>query len=367
MGSNFLSMKIFRYKLPLSQPAGNPEGAGGHREGLLFTCDYMAFSVYGETAPLPGFSIETIDQIEQYILEKHEIIDRYFMQDNGYETWNAFAASLSLPPSLRFGLDTFLFDRLSKHQKLPLCRYLNKLSPPSIKINALIREAEPEKMLLEAREYWNRGFRTLKVKGNDDFERTKYILNRLKDEFPDAHLRLDANQAWTVDEAVNNLLALEPLNLEYCEQPIKVVDMLMRNELCMRSSIPIAADEAARSVEAIEKLIENNAADLLVIKPMLIGSFDELFRIAEIARNHGIELVFTSSLEAGIGRVATAHLAAALGSTRFAHGLATGGILARDFIDDTQYIRDGYFYLRENPGLDINPDFDFDEQALKQL
>ena len=325
----------------------------------------MPFSVYGEAAPLPGFSDETTDDIEAHIKEKFQVIDRYFMQDNGYDNWNAFAASLNLPPSLRFGLDTFLFDRLSKYEKLPLCQYLSKSSPTCVRVNALIRETESDKILKEARSYWQDGFRTIKLKVDEDFDKTRRILARLRETLPEAHLRLDANQLWEVDEAINNLQSLESLNVEYCEQPVKVADMLMRNEICMKCSIPVAADEAARSIEQIEILIENSAADLLVIKPMLIGSFDELFRIAEIAKAHGIELVFTTSFEAGIGRVSTAHLAAAMGSTRFAHGLATGGLLSKDFVSDDHFIRDGYFYFAETPGLGIEPNLK--ELELSQI
>lgn len=348
-------MKIFRYRLPLSQPVSIRQAPDTHRVGLFLTSDYMPFSVYGEAAPLPGFSMESIDDIETLIKDKFDIIDHYFMQDNGYENWNAFAASLNLPPSLRFGLDTFLFDRLSKHEKLPLSQYLFKSSPPSVRVNALIRCTEPDEVRKEAQGYWAGGFTTIKLKVDDDFAKTERILTYLRSDLPKAHLRIDANQLWDVDQAINNLQALEPLNIEYCEQPVNVTDMLLRNELCMKCSIPVAADEAARSIKQIEILIENNAADLLVIKPMLIGSFDELFDIAELARTHGIELVFTTSFEAGIGRVATAHLAAALGSTRFAHGLATGGLLNKDIIDDRDFIRDGHFHLPDSPGLGIEP------------
>ena len=348
-------MKIYRYRLPLSQPVSSRQASQIHREGLFLTSDYMSFSVYGEASPLPGFSNETTDDIEARFKEKFQVIDRYFMQDNGYENWNAFAASLNLPPSLRFGLDTFLFDRLSKYEKLPLSQYLYRSGPSCVRVNALIRETEPDEILNEARSYWQRGFKTIKLKAADEFEKTRKILTNLRNTFPEAHLRLDANQLWEVDEAIKNLQSLESLNIEYCEQPVKVADMLMRNEICMKCSIPVAADEAARSIKQIEILIENNAADLLVIKPMLIGSFDELFRIAEIAKTHGIELVFTTSFEAGVGRVATAHLAAAMGSTRFAHGLATGGLLSKDFVNDDHFIRDGYFYFTEAPGLGIEP------------
>ncbi len=348
-------MKIFRYKLPLSEPVSVRQSTHTHREGLFMTSDYMPFSVYGEAAPLPGFSKETIDDIDALVKEKFEVIDRYFMQDNGYDNWNAFAASLNLSPSLRFGLDTFLFDRLSKYEKLPLSQYLSKSSPSCVRVNALIRETKPDKIKKEALAYWHKGFRTLKLKVSDDFDETLRVLKDLRSILPDANLRIDANQSWDVDQAINNLLVLESINIEYCEQPVKVADMLMQNEICMKCAIPVAADEAARSVKEIEILIENNAADLLVIKPMLIGSFDELFRIAEIAKAHGIELVFTTSFESGIGRTATAHLAAALGSTRFAHGLATGGLLGEDFINDDDFIRDGHFYFTEAAGLGIKP------------
>ena len=348
-------MKIFRYKLQLSHPVSVRQASKTHREGLLLTSNYMPFSVYGEAAPLPDFSKETIDDIEAQVREKFQVIDRYFMQDNGYDNWNAFAASLDLPPSLRFGLDTFLFDRLSKYEKLPLSQYLSKSSPSCVRVNALLRETEPEEVIKEARQYWNQGFRTIKLKVDDDFAKTQRILTDLRSGFPEAHLRIDANQLWKVDQAIKNLQSLESLNIEYCEQPVKVADMLMQNEICMKCSIPVAADEAARSIKEIEILIENNAADLLVIKPMLIGSFDELFRIAEIAKAHGIELVFTTSFEAGIGRVATAHLAAALGSTRFAHGLATGKMLMNDFVEEDSFIRDGHFYLTEASGLGVEP------------
>jgi L-alanine-DL-glutamate epimerase-like enolase superfamily enzyme len=88
--------------------------------------------------------------------------------------------------------------------------------------------------------------------------------------------------------------------------------------------VPIAADESVLDLDTTKRLIECDAIDVLVLKPMAVGGLYPARAIATMARDHGIDIVVTTMLETPIGRRGALHLAASLGPALYAHGLLTG-------------------------------------------
>ncbi|MCU1594598.1 MAG: Mandelate racemase/muconate lactonizing protein, partial [Frankiales bacterium] len=147
---------------------------------------------------------------------------------------------------------------------------------------------------------------------------------------PDARIRVDANAAWTVEQALVAIAALEGLGLEYVEQPCATVDELA--QVRRRTDVRIAADESVRKASDPLLVARRGAADVIVVKVAPLGGVAPALRIAQEC---GLPVVVSSALDTSVGISAGVALAAALPELPFACGLATTSLLAGDVIADS--------------------------------
>jgi L-alanine-DL-glutamate epimerase-like enolase superfamily enzyme len=175
---------------------------------------------------------------------------------------------------------------------------------------------------------------------------------------PAMHLRLDANEAWNLEEAIAILSQCVPYDIQYVEQPLKAHDLAGMRTLRQALTIPIAADEALHSLESARLVLESEAADILVIKPQLAGGLRVGQQIIQAATERGVRSVITSTLEAGIGLVAALHLAAASPALTLECGLATLDLLIDDLLIDDLPVRDGFLTVPTGPGLGVALDWE---------
>ncbi len=145
---------------------------------------------------------------------------------------------------------------------------------------------------------------------------------------PAGRIRLDANGAWTVDEAEHAVRALEQFDLEYVEQPCASVPELaeLRRRI-HRIDVLVAADESVRKAADPLAVARAEAADLLVIKAAPLGGID---RALAIVAEAGLPAVVSSALDTSIGLAMGAELAARLPRLDFDCGLGTAALLADD-------------------------------------
>jgi O-succinylbenzoate synthase len=143
----------------------------------------------------------------------------------------------------------------------------------------------------------------------------------------DGAIRVDANGAWSVDEAVAAIVALDRASggLEYVEQPCASVEDLAA--VRRRVDVPIAADESIRRAEDPYRVRDLEAADVAVLKVQPLGGVRACLRIAE---DIGLPVVVSSALETSVGIAAGLALAAALPELPYACGLATVQLLSSD-------------------------------------
>ena len=102
----------------------------------------------------------------------------------------------------------------------------------------------------------------------------------------------------------------------------------------------------------ILRVLEQEAADVLILKPMVLGGLAAARGVAEAARARGVAVVVTSMIESAVGRTGALHLAASLGPTGHAHGVATGDLLARDLAPGPAF-EEGAMAVPAGPGLGI--------------
>jgi O-succinylbenzoate synthase len=173
------------------------------------------------------------------------------------------------------------------------------------------------------------GCRTAKVKvaepGQtlaDDEARVEAVRDALG---PDGRLRIDANAAWTIDEAETALRTLDRYDLEYAEQPVLTLEEMAA--LRRRVDVRLAADESIRTAADPMRVVGLEAADIVVLKVQPLGGVRACLRLAERC---GLPVVVSSAIETSIGIAAGVALAAALPALPYACGLGTVPLLDGD-------------------------------------
>jgi len=188
------------------------------------------------------------------------------------------------------------------------------------------------------------GCRTAKVKvaepGQtlaDDLERVEAV----RDAIGTGRVRIDANGAWSVDEALRSLKELARFDLEYVEQPCASVEDLAA--VRRRTDVLVAADESIRRAEDPLLVKKLQAADIAVLKVQPIGGVRACLEIAE---QIGLPVVVSSALETSVGIAAGVALAAALPELPYACGLATVSMFTSEVVTEPLLPVDGFLPVK---------------------
>jgi o-succinylbenzoate synthase len=199
----------------------------------------------------------------------------------------------------------------------------------SVPVNVTVPAVGPERAAEIVRA--GGGCRTAKVKVAEPGQTLAEDVARVaavRDALPaGGHVRVDANGAWSVDEAVSAIKELDRAadGLEYVEQPCRGLDELAA--VRRRVDVPVAADESIRRAEDPLRVAVAGAADVAVLKVAPLGG---VRRALEVAEACGLPCVVSSAVDTSVGLAAGVALAAALPELPYACGLGTGSLLARD-------------------------------------
>jgi len=223
----------------------------------------------------------------------------------------------------------------------PAWRLLGADAAPAVEVNATIATADAAGAGREAAGARAAGFRCLKVKVGlgDDLARLEAVRSAVGDEVA---IRIDANGAWSVKQAVQSLRALAPIGIECCEEPCSGIDAIQR--VAGEVPVPVAIDETAGAPGALERRVCAAAC----LKLARCGGIAHLCEAARRARASGYELYLASMLDGPLGIAAALHAAAVVQPDR-ACGLATLGLFA-DRADPLP-ARDGRIAVPRGPGL----------------
>jgi O-succinylbenzoate synthase len=201
----------------------------------------------------------------------------------------------------------------------------------TVPVNVTVPAVGPEQAAAVVRA--GNGCRTAKVKVAEPGQtraEEQARLEAVRDALgPRGRVRVDANGAWSVDDAVTAIGLLDRAagGLEYVEQPCATVEELAA--VRRRVSVPIAADESIRRAEDPYRVRDLEAADIAVLKVQPLGGVRACLRIAE---DIGLPVVVSSALESSVGIAAGVALAAALPELPYACGLATVQLLTDDVV-----------------------------------
>ncbi len=361
-------VSIQPYSIPLDPRWPSAEGPVAERVGSILILEEEDGRVgLGETAPWPGFGLETYaSSVAALRLAARRLIglprDAYLAAAADLPRLAPVAAS----PCARHAIDLALHDLAAQHAGVSIARLLGESGAlDEVAINAAIPRLPAHEAAEAARIAIAKGFGTLKVKvGGVPFQEDVARLRAMREASgPDARIRIDANQAWTEDEAVQALEALGAFEIEYCEQPVaaEAIDAMARVRAAV--SVPIAADESVRDAATARRIVALGAADVLIIKPMALGGLGAARSIAKEAMEAGVPIVVTSLLESAIGQTGALHLAASLGPTPFAHGVGSSPLSVQEFTG-TERAAAGRMRVPAGPGLGADVDVRVQSQAV---
>lgn len=341
------------FNIPLKAPFHTAAGAIHQRQGWIVQLVADTGRVgQGECAPLPGWSADDWEDIAPIMADLSAQLDLAALSGEFNAALAWLDAAFPDHPALRFGLETALADLAAQQAGIPLARWLNPQSQFHLPVNAVIPLGTVEDRVQLGRQRVAEGFSTLKLKvmGLEDVPTLAGLRQSLGSQ---VQLRLDANGAWDTATAIRNIRAFTPYAITYIEQPVPPHDLQALAEVSRETDVPVAADESVRDAPAAQQIIALAAAQILILKPLLIGGLHACRHIAQLAHDAGLLVVITTSLDSVVGRLATVHLAAACASPGLAQGLATGHLLADDLAPDPAAIAGGQLTLPPIPGLGV--------------
>lgn len=269
-----------------------------------------------------------------------------------------FGAYFHSNPSIVAAFDMAHYDILGKVAGLPVFRLLGG-DKTTFETDLTIGIDTPEKMAKAARDNAAKGFRTHKVKVGLDPDTDVTRLQAVRDAIGYDHtIRIDANQGYTVPEAIYALRRMEKFKIQCCEQPVLYSDIAGLKKVRDASPIAIMADEALFLPTDALKLIKAEACDYFNIKLMKAGGISSALKIATIAEAANIRCMLGCMAETRIALTAAAHVHGARQNIVFAD-LDGHYSHAVDPVVDGMTIKNGMITLPEKPGLgvDIDPAF----------
>lgn len=291
--------------------------------------DYPSLSGYGEAGPLPKLSLDDIPDFEPILknyllaLEQNDI-------PSEEEELLLFLEAFILDdhPSMRFALETALLD-LINGGKNQIFKSQSLEDLPAVDINGLIWMGDEDFMLSQINKKLQEGYNCVKMKiGAIDFKAECDLLNYIRKNFSsqEISLRVDANGAFTLEDAMEKLDALSKYDIHSIEQPIKQGNRKAMAELCSHSPIAIALDEELIGINGRDdqlRLLQEINPAYIILKPTLLGGIRKTMNWIKLAEDQGVAWWMTSALESNIGLNAIYQMTSKL-KTALPQGLGTG-------------------------------------------
>lgn len=288
----------------------------------------------------------------------------------------ALAERLRLPPSLgdergcagngaRCALELAILDAYGRHFKESLSAVTRLVAPDlyeqrsRVRYSGIVTSARGFKVRLAAWRFRIYGFHQVKVKvgiaGYDDPGRLQVLRRRLG---RGVDLRVDANEAWSPDEAVERIRALEPSNITSVEQPVPHAQVGALSEVRRQVHVPLMLDESLCSMFDAEQARANGTCDLFNLRLSKCGGFIPTLRLAQFARQHGLGYQLGCQVgETALLSAAGRHFAASVADIRYLEGSYDKHLVKEALgVRDVTFGWGGWAPALAEPGLGVTVD-----------
>jgi o-succinylbenzoate synthase len=316
---------LARLSIPFREPFVTSSGVVPARELVLLRLeDGDGVTGFGEAAPFEPYDGVTVGSVVAALASR---------DDGG-------------PPQARAAEEMARLDLAARRAGRPV----GEPGAEAIAVNRTLPAGPPEEVAVRAAEGVREGFACFKVKVGlpDDAERVGAVRVAIG---PWPALRVDANGAWSVDEAVAAIESLAVYDLELVEQPCRTLEELA--EVRRRVPLPIAADEPIATAADVRAAAAAEACDAVNVKLAPAGGFEAARATVSAAREFGLEPFLSSTLDGPWGIAAALQLAATE-RLSLACGLATLELFDAQLARALPAPKAGLLSVPEGPGLGVS-------------
>lgn len=337
-----------KYILNFKRPSGTSRGILTEKETWFLILEENGKTGIGECGILRTLSVDDRPDYEEKLKWVCENI--HLGKDKLWDELIEF-------PSIQFGVEMAF---LSLASKTPFELFPSAFTEgkKSMEINGLVWMGEQSFMKQQIEEKLAQGFRCIKLKiGAIDFQKELELLRFIRQNFDEKtiEIRVDANGAFGLNEALNKLIQLSDYKLHSIEQPIQKNHTDIMSGLCKATPFPIALDEELIGVfgmENKEQLLAKIQPQYIILKPSLVGGFKGTLEWISIAEKLNIGWWITSALESNVGLNAITQFTFTL-KNPMPQGLGTGGLYTNNF-DCPLYIENGRIHYNQKLNWDFS-------------
>lgn len=313
-----------QYILNFKQPSGTSRGILNAKETYFIEITEDNKKGIGECAIFRGLSFDDDDDYEAALEWACRNINLSFEE---------LQEELINHPSIIFGIEQALANLDQEKDVYFPSDFTN--GKDSIKINGLIWMGNADFMQSQIEEKLKDHFTCIKLKIGVNWESEKEVIKSIRNQFPkdQIELRVDANGAFSPEQAKLVLEELAELEIHSIEQPIQAGNWKAMAELCKNTPTPIALDEeliGVLNIESKKDLLTETKPQYIILKPSLIGGFSGSDEWIDLAEKNNIDWWITSALESNIGLNAIAQYTY-LKKNPMPQGLGTGGLFTNNF------------------------------------
>ncbi len=318
-----------KYTLNFKRPSGTSRGVLNIKETYFITINEDGKSGIGECNLFKGLSFDDDDDYEDALAWACRNINL------GLEN---LQEELINHPSIIFGIEqAFLNLEYQGNLYFPSDFTDHK---DSININGLIWMGDTAYMTEQIQDKLSQNFRCIKLKIGVDWDNEKKVISELRQQFPKEllELRVDANGAFSPEQAKTVLEELASLDIHSIEQPIQDGQWETMSQLCATTPTPIALDEELIGVlnyGSKKDLLSEIKPQFIILKPALVGGFSGSDEWISLAEEQHIGWWITSALESNIGLNALAQYTY-LKKNPLPQGLGTGGLFTNNTVSSLE-------------------------------
>ena len=313
-----------KYVLDFKQPSGTSRGVLKQKE--TFFIEILSGAKYGigECGLFRGLSSDDVPHFEEQLIKVCAALEK------GVDATLLYADFPAIRMGVEMALTSFAANAPFRLYDTP---FSNGEQP--ISINGLVWMGSIDFMRQQIFDKIEEGYNCIKLKiGALDFERECQLLAEIRERYSpvEVTLRVDANGAFSSEEALQKLERLSPFGLHSIEQPIAAGQFKAMKKLCAKTPIPIALDEELIGVlDLTDKaaLLDKIEPQYIILKPSLLGGFMAAEEWIALAEARDVGWWVTSALESNIGLNAIAQWTATL-NTSMPQGLGTGGLFTNN-------------------------------------
>jgi L-Ala-D/L-Glu epimerase len=251
------------------------------------------------------------------------------------------------------GIDCALYDLVARGLGQPLCNLLGGKLRDSVPILRILAIKTPDEMAAQAEKLVAAGYRYLKIKLHgevtDDVARVRAIRRQVGDSI---HLTVDANQSYSVNDAVTALNRMAEFDIDIAEQPVAAGDLAGLKLVTESVPVTVEADETADSVARVMELVANRIVDAVSLKIPKLGGIRNTLAAAHICEAGHVRYRMGAAVGSRLLSAHAMHLAAALRDIDYACELGEFERLLDDPFEGIE-IESGRLRLPEGAGSGV--------------